>query len=291
MVTQGRVTGCVTDCSRPFAARAYRAELRNCFKSNSRKLGRSCFFESGTRCQSRTFPMRFALFGSMLALCFCLLGNGCSKGITRATAATVLFVKGDVVFGNAERNQFQPVTPKSKIHDGTTVRVSEGAAINLALVPGAFVQLSGNSEIKIEELRLTKDGNETAGGMLDRHARIRLNRGELSILFSRSDRSGSHFAVTTSQATLTPNSDCLFSVWTDGLTTRATCGRGEVIGSGTRQPPIKIAAGYFQQWPTATKEPIAATANAGAQMDIKTSFEAEKELLDQAAGWQNRRIF
>src|SRR5262245_62149611 len=114
--------------------------------------------------------MRFASFGSVLALCF-LFATGCSKGITRATAATVFFVKGDVVFGNAERNQFQPVTAKSKIHDGDTVRTSDGGSINLSLVPGAFVQLSRDSEIKIEELRLTKDGNESAGGMLDRRAR------------------------------------------------------------------------------------------------------------------------
>jgi hypothetical protein len=54
---------------------------------------------------------------------------------------------------------------------------------------------------------------------------------------------------------------------------------------------VKIAAGYFHHWPTASKEPIAAAGDAAAQMDIKTSFDAEKELLDQAAGWQNHRIF
>ena len=235
--------------------------------------------------------MRFASFSSVLALCLCFLGAGCSKGVTRAIAATLFFVNGEVVFGNAERNQFQRVTPTSRIQDGDTVRTSQGAAINLSLVPGAFVQLSGNSEITIEELRLTKDGNETAGGMLNRHARIRLNRGRVSILFSRPERSTSYLAVTTNQSTTKPDSDCLFSVWTDGRTTRVTCGRGEVIASGNGQSTVKIAAGYFHQWPTASKEPIAATADAAAQMDIRTSFEAEKELLDQAAGWQNRRAF
>jgi hypothetical protein len=235
--------------------------------------------------------MRFASFGNVLVLSVCLAGNGCSKGITRATAATVFFVKGNAVFGNAARNDFQPVTPKSKIRGGDTVRTSDGASINLALVPGAFVQVFGNSEIKIEELKLTKDGNETAGGMLDRRARIRLVRGKVSILFSRSDTGGSHFSVATTQATLEPDSDCLFSVWTDGTTTRATCGRGEVTGSAAAQPPVKIAAGYFQQWPTATNEPIAATADANAQMEIMASFEAERELLDQAVNWQNRRVF
>jgi len=235
--------------------------------------------------------MRFAFFSGVLALCFCLLGNGCSKGITRATAATVFFVRGNVVFGDAERNDFQPVTSKSKIHAGNVVRTSDGASINLALIPGAFVQLSGNSEIKIEDLSLTKDGNETAEGVLDRRAWIRLNRGRIVSLFSHSDRSASEFSVTTGQVLLRPDSDCLFSVWTNGTTSRAACGRGEVSASADAQPPLKLAAGYFSQWPTVSKEPIAATANASAQMDIKTALDAELELLDQAAGWQNRRVF
>ena len=234
--------------------------------------------------------MRFASFGIVLALCF-LVANGCSKGITRATAATVFFVRGSVVFGNPERNDFQPVTSKSKIHVGDTVRTSDGASINLGLIPGAFVQLSGNSEIKIEDLKVTKDGNETAGGMLGRRAWIRLSRGRIVSLFSQSAKNTSGFGVTTSQVTLRPDSDCLFSVWTDGTTTRATCGRGEVSASPDTQPPVKIAAGYFSLWPTASKKPIAATTEGGAQIDILASLEAEKELLDQAAGWQNRRLF
>lgn len=235
--------------------------------------------------------MRFAVFVRVLALCVCLSGSGCSKGITRATAATVFFVRGNVVFGNAERNHFQPVTSKSKIHSGDTVRTSDGASINLALIPGTFVQLSGNSEVKIEDLRITKDGNETAGGMLGRRAWIGLKRGRIVSLFSQSDKNASEFRVTTGQVTLRPDSDCLFSVWTDGTTTRATCGRGEVSASANAQPPVKIAAGYFSQWPTASKEPIAAIADAGAQMDIKMALDVEPELIDQAAGWRNRRVF
>ena len=234
--------------------------------------------------------MRFASFGSALALCF-LFTTGCSKGITRATVATVFFVKGNVVFGNAERNQFQPITPKSKIHDGDVVRTSDCASVNLALIPGGFVQVSGNSEIRIEDLRLTKDGNETAGGMLDRRASIRLNHGRIVSLFSHSNRSASEFKVATGQVTLRPDFDCLFSVWTDGATSRVACGRGEVDAVADAQPSVKIAAGYFSQWPTASNEPIAAIADAGAQMDIKTALDVEPELLDQAAGWQTRRVF
>ena len=229
--------------------------------------------------------MRLASFNGMLALCFCLLGNGCSKGITRSTLAIVFSVTGKVVFGTAERNDFQPVTPKSKIHAGDVVRTSDGASINLALIAGAFIQLAGNSEITIEKLTLTKDGNDTAEHMLDRRAWIRLNRGRIVCSFSQSDKTASDFAITTGQITVMPGSDCLFSIWTDGTTSRVTCERGEVSASADAQPPLKIAAGYFSQWPTTSKEPIAASADARAQMDITTALNVEPELMDQAAGW------
>ena len=229
--------------------------------------------------------MRFVSFSSVLALCVCMLGNGCSKEITRSTVTVVFFIRGNVVFGNAERNDFQPVTPKSKIHSGDVVRTSEGASIDLGLIPGAFIQLSGNSEIKIEDLRLTKNGNETAERTLDRRGWIRLNRGRIVTLFKQSDKTASDFGVTTSQITLKPDSDSLFSVWTDGTTSRVTSVRGEVSASADAHPPLKITAGYFSQWPTASKEPIAASADANAQLDIKAALDVEPELLDQAAGW------
>ena len=229
--------------------------------------------------------MRLASFSSVLALCVCLLANGCSKGITRSTVAIVFSVKGNVVFGSAERNNFQQVTPKSRIQAGDIVRTSDGASINLALIAGAFVQLARNSEIKIEDLRLTKDGNDTAERMLSRRAWIRLNRGRIICSFSQSDKTASDFGITTSQLTVRPASDCLFSIWTDGTTSRATCERGEVNASVDTQPPLKIAAGYFCQWPTASKEPIAASTDPRAQIDITTALGVEPELMDQAAGW------
>ena len=110
-------------------------------------------------------------------------------------------------------------------------------------------------------------------------------------LYSHSDTSGSEFSVTTGQVTLSPDSDCLFSIWTDGTRSRVTCGRGEVSTLAGGQPELKIAAGFFSQWPTASKQPGAATADASAQMDLKAVLDVEPELLGQAAGWQNRRMF
>jgi len=229
--------------------------------------------------------MRLASFSSVVALTVSLLGNGCSKEITRSTVAVIFSVKGNVAFGHAERNDLQPVTPKSRIQAGDVVRTSDGASINLALISGVFVQLTENSEIKIEDLRLTKDGNDTADRMVNRRAWVRLNRGRIVCSFSQSDKTASDVAIATGQMTLKPASDCLFSIWTDGTTSRATCERGEVSASADAQPPLKIAAGYFSQWPTALKEPIAASSDAGAQMDITIALNVEPELMDQAAAW------
>jgi len=232
--------------------------------------------------------MRYWISAVCVAVCS-LLANGCSKNISRATAATVFSVKGKVAFGSAERNNFELVTIKSRIDDQDTVRSADGASVDVALISSALAQLSGDSEIKIEELRIVKDGNETAGGMRDRVARIRLNRGKIIVLFSPSDKSGSQFAIKTRQLTVKPDSDCLFCVRTDGTTTRVTCAKGKINVSGEAQAPVTIAAGYFAQWPTASAKPIAAADDATAQIDVTESLEAGERLLDEAFRWQDRR--
>ena len=231
--------------------------------------------------------MRLPLFVSSIGLCL-LLASSCSRDIRRATAAEVFFVDGKVIFGNAERNAFQPVMLKSRVHTGDTVRSSHGASIDLALIPPALAQITGDSEIKIDELTVTKDGNQTAGGMRDRTARIRLNRGKVIVLFSPSDRSACQFTVTMGQLTIKPDSDCLFSVWTDGKTTRVTSSKGSVNASTDAERPVAIAAGYFQEGTGTRTMTGPATDKAAAQIDIRDSLEAEQRLQSEAAAWQNR---
>jgi FecR protein len=234
--------------------------------------------------------MRLPLLVLSIALCS-LLASSCSKGITRATAAMVFSVKDRVIFGNAERNDLQPVTLKSRIYNGHTVRSSDGASIDLALIPAALAQLAGDSEIKIDELSITKDGNQTADGMGDRTAHIRLSRGKAIVVFTPTDGSASQFAITTAQLTIKPDSACLFSVWTDGKTTRVTCAKGNVNAPSDSQAPVSIAAGYFQEWPTTRKTPVPATEEASAQIDITESLDIEQRLEDEASAWQKRRPF
>ena len=234
--------------------------------------------------------MRFPTLTFLLTLC-CGLTNGCSEGVTRRTAATVLSVKGDVVFGMAERNNFQPVTRESRIPDGSIVRTSDGALLDLGLIAGALAQLSSNSEIKIEELKISKDGNQTRGGMRSRSARIQLSRGTITVLFRGSDKSASQFAITTPAVTVTPDSDSLFRTQRNDTTIQVTCVQGKVYAATGSQPAIAIGAGYFQQWPPTRPQPMAASGDAAAQIDITDSLEIQNHLLESGAAWQNRGPF
>jgi hypothetical protein len=234
--------------------------------------------------------MRFRTLTFLLVLC-CGLTNGCSDGVTRRPAATVLSVKEDVVFGMVERNNFQPVTRESQINDGNIVRTSDGALLDLGLTAAALAHISSNSEIKIDELRISKDGNQTRGGMRSRSARIQLSRGKITVLFSGRDKSASQFVVSTSAVTVTVDSDCLFRVQTDGRRTRVTCVQGKVHAAAGAQGSMVIGAGYFQEWPSTRPEPLAATEDAAAQIDTMDSLEIANDLRRLDAGWRDRRPF
>ena len=71
------------------------------------------------------------------------------------------------------------LTTSSRIHPGETVAVSAGGRLELLLLPGVLVELTGNTEIEIKQLRLARDGDETIGPMTAREAKVRLVRGTL----------------------------------------------------------------------------------------------------------------
>lgn len=206
-------------------------------------------------------------------------------------SASVLSVKGNVVFGNAERNRLDPVTIKSLIRNGDTVRSAERASIDLALIPGALAQLANDSEIKIEELTIVKDGNETGDGIRDRRARIRLVRGKIIVLFHPSDASPTRLVIISRNLTVNPGSDSLFALWSDGAKSRLTCTKEKIAGSLDAQLAITVDAGYFVSWPTAHAKPVPAADDTVAQMDITESLAAEQRLQSEFSAWQNRRPF
>jgi hypothetical protein len=232
-------------------------------------------------------------FGIIVGIALCsVLANGCWRDITAPIAAVVLSVKATVLFGNAERNRFEPVTTKTRIRGGDTVRSMEGASVDLLLFPGALAQLTGDSEIKIEQLTMVKDGNETSDGLRDRSARIRLQRGKIVVLFKDGgDTTPSQLVITTPDLTVTPNSGSLFAVWTDGTKARVTCAKKTVVASAGAQPAITASAGYFLRWPASNTKPLAAADDPSAQIDVSQSLQAGEQLQGEWSAWQDHRPF
>ena len=54
---------------------------------------------------------------------------------------------------------------------------------------------------------------------------------------------------------------------------------------------MAIGAGHFQQWPSSRPEPVAASGDAAAQIDITDSLEIQNQLFEPGAGWRNRGPF
>jgi FecR protein len=224
-------------------------------------------------------------------LLWCGLASGCREAVTRQVTARVLSIHGPVTFATDERTDFRPITLESRLPVGSSVRAFDGSWLDLALLPGVLLRLSSNSEIKIEELAISKNGNQPDGGMRSRSALVQLNRGEIIVLFHRPDKSASQFGVGVRQVRITADSDCLFRVRDDKATTRLTCVQGKVSAAYGSQPPVTIGAGYFQRWPQDRPEPVAATDDAAAQIDIVDSLGIANQLLELWSTWQNRRPF
>ena len=215
------------------------------------------------------------------------LSSGCWRGVSRQVLATVLSFHGDVAYQGSEQERSQPLTLETNPGSGSVLRTSGGGRADLALIPGALLHISSNSEVRIEELRLTKDGNETEDGMRERTARVSLKRGSVTIVVERRDESELRFAIGTIAGKLSADQDCVCQVHLDNGHGRVTCVRGKAYAAGTNSEPTTIKEGYFQKWPGGAIAP--AEEDARAQADVADTLEAARVLQQLQLAQVNRR--
>jgi hypothetical protein len=222
----------------------------------------------------------------VLAVASALAQAGCWEGISRSVSATVLSNRGKVVCLSKESTNFRPVSPEVKLGAGSILRTSSSAQIDLVLVPGALAQVSADSELKIEELKLRKDGNETADAIRDRVARVELRHGGMVILFEGVAR----FTIETRGATIRVLPSCLLRLDVDESEVRATCVRGKVYATPKNGPIVGIDAGYFREWPS-ERGAVSAAEDRRSQMDTTATLETARELQELAAAQRDRLPF
>ena len=233
------------------------------------------------------------LLFSLTALLIALSFAGCWEGISRHVLATVLAVRGEVTARPNERAKFEAITLESLFGGGTVIRTSADGQVDLMLVPGVLVRLFDNSELRIQDLILVKDGNETAGGMISRTARMRLTRGRAVAYFLEAEDARGDLIIETDRVSLAAHPGTLFRVEASSDSTRAVSGVGQIyptVGEAGSLPknksspsPIEnagaaLSKGLFQVWPSSAGQPVPAAEDSQAQTELTETIKAGEEL-------------
>jgi len=221
-----------------------------------------------------------------LTVTFALALSGCWEGTTRSISATVLSARGEVTLLEKGSTNFRPLDSRANLSAGTTLRTSADAQLNLVLVPGALAQISAGSELKIEELSLTKDGNETGDAIWERVTRVEMHRGAMVVLFDGFAR----FNIETDQAMLNVLPGCLFRVDVDETRTRLTVVRGKLSASATNGEGAAVYAGAAREWPSGPGKtsPVEESQSSTNTTEI---LQAARELQELAAERRDRLPF
>src|SRR5438270_13580976 len=209
--------------------------------------------------------------------------GGCWEGVTRETLATLLSVHGEVVDLSNTSGDRHTIDSAARLGAGSVLATSSDAQADLILIPGALARVLGESEFKIEQLELTKDGNETGDAMRERVARVELRRGGMIVLFEGFAR----FTIDTPKATITVLPSCLLRVDVDPNRLRLTCVRGKVSVTPQHGEMITVDGGFFREWPSKGNS-VSLIEDAQGQKDTAAALQVARELQELDAAHRDR---
>jgi hypothetical protein len=213
-----------------------------------------------------------------VTLCAGVVLTGCWKGIRHDVQATVLSARGQVIYAPQGGHDPHVLTPGVRLNPGCSVRVPDGAEVDITLLPGLLLRASDNSEVTIDELKLTKDGDETSGGMRDRMAGLRLTKGKVTLSYEQPEGTSGSLKVVTDRITVNSRVDSLFCVETDSLHTRVICVRGQLDAFDAAGKASIINAKRLQDWAATPSEPILVRPDSRAQSEIDQALRVEQQL-------------
>ena len=222
-----------------------------------------------------------ALF--VFAITSTLALGGCWEGVTREILATLLSVHGEVVDLSNTSGDRHTIDSASRLGAGSILATSSDARADLMLIPGALIRLLGESEFKIEQLELTKDGNETGDAMRERVARVELERGGIIVLFEGFAK----FTIDTPKVTINVLPSCLLRVDVDPNRTRVTCVRGKVSVAAKNGEMTTVDGGSFREWPSKGVT-ISLAEDSQAQKDTAAALQVARELQELEAAHRDQ---
>lgn len=217
-----------------------------------------------------------ASLGATLAAVFFL--GSCEGRLTRDVQATILELEStglsvDSANGRTRAPRQHPGWKSGEaLHHGVST-----AAVSLA--PGALVYVEPKTEIVLDRLSVTKDGNATTEAM-HRSIHLQLLTG-VAFFVVQFESESSDFIIRTPHGSLSPTLPGAFRLEVGQSKTRLTVLRGDFSFTPTSGTPVaQIQAGCFQEWPVPGGAANPAELDPRAQDEIEKSLAMEQKLLD-----------
>jgi hypothetical protein len=210
--------------------------------------------------------------------------------------ATVLNAEGNTTFG--KRNEIdqnpRPLSVASYVAVGDELKTTRYGKVSLCLVPGIFVEVAEQTDLRIDELRLAKWGNVMAYAMRSRLAVLDLSKGIVRASLSNLGTGQYDLKIKTEVGMVMAGRGSLFTLQMDGATARITCVQGEVSWkSAHRNSTEVIPAGYFYAFSSGDKtsrRSSPASADAQAQSEVVAALEFASFLDERASNLRDGQV-
>lgn len=204
--------------------------------------------------------------------------TSCERILHREISAQVLALEG-AARGTLLGKEL-PLREHDFVHPGEVIHCTGNGRVAMALVPGILVELSGETEIEIVQLRLARDGDESIRPMTLRAATIRLRRGTLVVSLDEAQTDPQLRIETPVGAVLAGPADTFDVVVADDRA-EVLAVRGEPsFRSAKDTKEVPVPAGYIATFPGAPQAPPQPAAAAGAivQARVVRLLQDEKRL-------------
>lgn len=209
-----------------------------------------------------------------------LMVSGCWGGSQHAVLAIVLSLDGDVGFQQQKTAERVALTVNIHPGAGSVLTTGPSSRVCLALLGSDLVELGPSSEMRIDDLSLTVDGNETSDPVSRRESRVSLEQGSISVSHQHRGQADSTFTLVTPNATLSTRASAALRVQCDSGKTRILCANGQLsVQSNAADAPVALAAGMVSVRSADQNNDFAAESDADAQHELVETLDAQANLL------------
>ena len=231
---------------------------------------------------SSRFPHRKFARPEFLLISFLLCG--CDPGDIQPVLGSAFQVQGAATISRSRGTQ--DMKPRSfstteKFSAGDTIHLEKESSAVLCLTPGIYVRCPGETQLGIDELTISKDGDDTGNAMHERRAAVHCDNGRLHVFLPIAGASAAQLRIQSRSGTFTAKAGALFSVALADNSVQVVCLRGEVYWNEGPAFSATIPAGHFwRRTGDSLEGPKLAAEDATAQQEVMAVLESVQIMAD-----------